>query len=82
MQRSFTKSEQGKAIDETPLLSMPFAAADTLLDELWKAGIRPTQATTDLSAGERAALQRTITEMQSQIIFLQSVINYQLGMGA
>jgi len=51
------------AVVPEPVVSLPMEDAQTLMDELWRAGIRPTEGAG--SAGSMAATERHLKDMQS-----------------
>ncbi|WBF05250.1 hypothetical protein [Burkholderia phage CSP3] len=48
-----------------PLLNLPVQAAQELMDELWRCGLRPTEGTG--SAGALAATERHLQDMRSLV---------------
>lgn len=59
-----------------PMLRMPVASAQNLMDELWSAGLRPTEGAG--SAGSLAATERHLADMKA-IAFHTLKINNQKG---
>lgn len=56
-----------------PMLRMPVASAQNLMDELWNAGLRPSEGTG--SAGSLAATERHLADMKT-IAFHALKINH------
>lgn len=59
---TFVKVEEG-AMREEPAMSLRPAEAQLLMDELWRAGLRPTEGTG--SAGSLAATERHLADMRN-----------------
>lgn len=65
-------------------VSLPFEDASQLMNELWAAGIRPTEdmgSTGQLSAMKEvvAAKNAHVTSLEAEVDYLRRLLNHQLG---
>lgn len=66
------------AATREPTISLPYEVATKLMDELWRAGVRPSDDIS--SAGEKTALQNHIKALEARVAFVESIVKHQLGM--
>ena len=62
---TFLKTEEEKYSDHPPVLTIQSGEAQNLMDELWRAGIRPTEGAG--SVGQLSAVQAHLEDMRTLV---------------
>lgn len=71
------KSERDMEDSVVPSQLFDWESATELMNELWNAGIRPSEVGTP---GEKKALQDRIKAQDDEINFLRAIVHHNLGM--